>query len=71
MVAQNHNPQKDFDFFMGQWIVHNRKLKERLKGSTSWDEFDGTVVARPIWGGKANTDEFEADSPSGHIQGMT
>ena len=70
-IEQNNNPQKDFDFFMGKWKVHNRKLKERLKGSTSWDEFDGTVVARPIWGGRANTDEFEADSPSGHIQGMT
>ena len=73
--AQNTNgeqdPQKDFDFFMGSWTVHNRRLKERLKGSTSWDEFTGTVLARPIWGGKANTDEYEADSPLGHIQGMT
>jgi hypothetical protein len=65
------DPQKDFDFFIGKWNVHNRKLKERLKGSTSWDEFDGTVIARPIWDGKANVDEFEADSTTGHIQGMT
>jgi len=65
------NPQRDFDFFIGSWKVQNRKLKERLKGCTAWDEFEGTVVARHIWGGRANTDEFEADSPSGHIQGMT
>ncbi len=65
------NPQTDFDFFIGSWKVHNQKLMERLKGSTSWEEFDGTVVVRHIWGGKANTDEYEADAPSGHIQGMT
>jgi hypothetical protein len=69
--AKKHDPQTDFDFFMGTWKVHNRKLKERLKGSTSWEEFDGTVVARPVWGGRANMDEYEGDSPSGHIQGMT
>jgi hypothetical protein len=70
-TAMQGDPQKDFDFFIGSWKVHNRRLKERLKGSDSWDKFDGTVVARHIWGGKANTDEYEADSPIGHIQGMT
>jgi len=65
------NAQSDFDFFMGRWKMHNRRLRERLKGSTVWDEFDGTVVARPIWGGKANVDEYEAVGPSGRIQGMT
>ncbi len=63
--------QQDFDFWIGSWKVHNRRLRERLKGSTTWDEFEGTVVARPIWGGRANTDEYEADGPAGHIQGMS
>ena len=63
--------QADFDFWFGTWKVHNRKLRERLKGCTEWDEFEGTSVARPVWGGLANIDEYEADSPSGHIQGMT
>lgn len=60
----------DFDFLMGSWKVKNRRLRERLKGSTTWDEFEGTVVARPIWGGKANLNEFEAEGPSGQIQGL-
>jgi hypothetical protein len=73
MVKQGEEQtgQTDFDFLMGSWKVHNRKLRERLKGSTAWDEFDGTVVARPAWGGKANVDEYEADSPAGHIEGLT
>jgi len=65
------NPQSDFDFLFGRWNVHNQRLKERLKGSTTWDEFEGTLVVRPIWDGKANLDEYEADGPVGHIQALT
>src|SRR5437588_9970066 len=63
--------QHDFDFWFGHWKVHNRRLLHPLAGSTQWLEFDGTVLASPIWAGRANVDEFEADSPSGHIEGMT
>jgi hypothetical protein len=63
--------QKDFDFFMGAWKVKNRRLRERLTGSAQWDEFEGTTVARPVWGGLANVDEYEGHAPFGLIQGMT
>jgi hypothetical protein len=70
-VTEERDGQHDFDFQFGRWKVHNRRLLHPLTGSNEWVEFDGTIVARPIWGGRANTDEFEADSPSGHIEGMT
>jgi len=63
--------QHDFDFQFGSWKVHNRRLLRPLTGSNEWVEFEATVVAQPIWGGRANMDEFEADTPSGHIEGMT
>ena len=63
--------QHDFDFYQGRWKVHNRRLLHPLSGSSDWVEFDGTSVDSAIWNGRANLDEFEADSPSGHIQGMT
>ena len=69
--AEQPDGQRDFDFFMGAWTVRHRRLKERLKGSTAWEEFEGTVVARPVWGGRANVDELEAHSPSGRVQGLT
>ena len=69
--AKPHDPQTDFDFIIGTWKVRNRKLKSRLKGSDSWEEFEGRVVARKVWGGAANIDEYDAESPSGRIQGMT
>lgn len=70
-TATQGDGQHDFDFWFGSWKVHNRRLVHPLTGSNEWVEFDGTVVARPVWGGRANADEFEADSPSGHIEGMT
>jgi hypothetical protein len=70
-ATEQRDGQHDFDFQFGSWKVHNRRLLHPLTGSNEWVEFDGTVVARPVWGGRANMDEFEADAPSGHIEGMT
>jgi hypothetical protein len=71
MADTGRDGQRDFDFFMGSWTVRNRRLRQRLEGSTQWDEFDGTVVARPVWGGSANVDEYEAVGPDGAIHGLT
>jgi len=32
----------DFDFLVGSWRVHHRRLKERLAGNHDWIEFEGT-----------------------------
>jgi len=63
--------QHDFDFEIGTWKIHLSRLKDRLVGSKTWIEFDGTSVTRKVWGGKANLEEFETDSPTGHIEGLT
>ncbi len=34
-------------------------------------KFDGTSVTRKIWGGKGDLEEFEGDSSTGHIEGLT
>jgi hypothetical protein len=36
------NPANGFDFLIGDWRVAHRRLKERLVGSTTWEEFGGT-----------------------------
>lgn len=61
----------DFDFFMGKWNSHQRRLRERLKGSQEWEEFDGTTVARKILGGRGNIDEATLQRPSGRVYGIT
>src|SRR5262245_50096358 len=63
--------ERDFDFLIGTWKVHNRRLSQRLAGSTTWEEFEGTSTTRSVWGGGANMDEYDATGPSGRIQGMT
>jgi len=58
---------RDFDFFMGRWRVHNRRLRKRLAGSDEWDEFEAMVVARPLLDGVGNEDEFRTDYDGGFI----
>jgi hypothetical protein len=63
--------QHDFDFEIGSWKLHLKRLLHPLTGSSTWVAFDGTVVARKVWDGRANLDEFQADNSSGHIEGLT
>src|SRR5579863_8289741 len=70
-LTAEHDGQHDFDFWFGSWKVHNRRLLHPLTGSKTWVEFEGRAIARPVWNGRANMDEYEADSPAGHIEGMT
>lgn len=69
--APERDGQHDFDFCFGSWKTHIRHLRNPLTGSTTWDDLEGTVVVRPIWGGRANLDELEVDGPAGHIEEMT
>ena len=70
-TAPAHDGQHDFDFEIGSWKIHLKRLQGRLVGSNTWVEFDGTSVTRKVWDGRANLEEFEVDSPTGHIEGLT
>jgi hypothetical protein len=61
----------DFDFFMGRWKVKHRRLRERLKGSTAWEEFEGASVARKVLGGLGNIDENVLERASGRLEAIT
>jgi hypothetical protein len=63
--------QRDFDFELGTWHIHLKRLLHPLTGSTTWVDVDGTSVTRKVWDGRADLDEFEADAPTGHIEGLT
>lgn len=70
--AELRDGQHDFDFELGKWKMHLKKLKNPLHGSKEWVEFTGTSTTRPLWDGKSQVEEFEVDSPVvGHIEGMT
>lgn len=61
----------DFDFWIGDWRVHHRRLKDRLAGSTTWEEFEGTSSSRKILGGLGNMDENWLDLPGGAYKAAT
>ena len=63
--------QHDFDFEIGEWKTHLRRLKRPLSGSSEWVEYEGISVVRKIWGGKANIVELIADGPAGRIEGLS
>jgi hypothetical protein len=62
--------QHDFDFEIGTWKTHLRRLLHPLTASTTWIEYDGTSVVRKVWNGRANLVELEVDGPAGHIEGL-
>jgi len=69
-TAEQQDGQHDFDFEIGTWKTHVRRLVHPLTGSTTWVEYDGTTVVRKVWNGRANLVELEADSPAGHFEGL-
>ena len=66
-TAQVQGTARDFDFWLGSWKVHNRRLRERLADSDEWDEFEATATARPILDGLGNEDEFRTDWNGGFV----
>ena len=70
-IASERDGQHDFDFIFGYWKIHLKRRVPSANGADTWTEFDGYGRYRKIWDGRANLNEFEADSPSGHIEGLT
>jgi hypothetical protein len=61
----------DFDFLIGNWRVHHRRLNERLADNHDWIELEGTCVMQKILGDAENMDENVLDFPGGAYHAMT
>jgi hypothetical protein len=72
-VLDQHDGAHDFDFLIGNWKVHVRRLPDRLNGSNTWDLYDGISNHKKVLDSNANFEEFEVDSPEKHlhIKGQT
>jgi hypothetical protein len=69
--AQVRDGQHDFDFEIGTWKTHLRRLQKPLTGSTTWVEYEGTTVVRSILNGRANVVELVVDGPAGRIEALS
>jgi hypothetical protein len=70
-LGAKHDGQHDFDFELGTYKIHLKRLLHPLTGSTTWVEFDGISYTQKIWNGRGNLEQFETDSSIGHIEGLT
>jgi hypothetical protein len=52
----------DFDFLIGDWKAHVRRLPERLKGSNVWVEYDGISNHKKLLDSNANFEEFDVST---------
>jgi hypothetical protein len=70
--SDKRDGQHDFDFLVGTWKFHLKRLKRRLVGSTEWVQFGGTTVCRKVLDGGAEVEEMKVESADKHthIQGL-
>ena len=52
----------DFDFLIGDWKAHVRRLPDRLNKSNVWVEYDGISNHKKILDSNANFEEFDVTS---------
>ncbi|WP_266172180.1 hypothetical protein [Dyella subtropica] len=67
-AAKSGDGQHDFDFEIGTWKTHLKRLLHPLTSSHEWATYEGTTVVRKVWDGRANLVELEADGPAGHLE---
>jgi len=70
-MSTENDGRNDFDFLIGMWKVYHRRLVERLKGSTEWEEFEGDTIARKILNGLGNLDENIIHMKTGPVHAIS
>ena len=71
--APQRDGSHDFDFLIGDWKAHVRRLPDRLNGSTAWNEYDGISNHHKLIDTNANFEQFDVTSPDKklHIRAQT
>jgi hypothetical protein len=52
----------DFDFLIGDWKAHVRRLPDRLNNSNTWVEYNGISNHKKLLDSNANFEEFDVAS---------
>ena len=69
--AAPRDGSRDFDFEIGEWTTHLKRLQRPLSGSTTWVEYKGTSTVRGVLTGRANLVELVVEGPAGRIEGAS
>jgi hypothetical protein len=55
----------DFDFLVGKWKMHHRRLNRRLEGCRDWTEFNSEDENAKILSGSADMDTYRTTEMPG------
>jgi hypothetical protein len=61
----------DFDFEIGEWTTHLKRLRHALSGSTEWVEYQGRSSVHGLLDGRANVVELKVQGATGRIEGLS
>jgi hypothetical protein len=61
-ASSQRDGSHDFDFLIGNWKAHVRRLPDRLVGSNKWIEYDGISNHKKLLDSNANFEEFDVRS---------
>ncbi len=71
VTPSDSSSENDFDFMVGKWKIHNRKLKKRLNNCDEWLEFEARQEFKKILNGFGNIDSFKTEFDGKPFEGMT
>jgi hypothetical protein len=71
ITASQYSTKNDFDFLVGDWNIHNRKLISRLNNCQDWIEFEATQEMSKVLAGFGNIDFFHATIAGEPFEGLT
>lgn len=70
VLAAGDSSPEDFDFLIGRWKIHNKKLVKRLSDCREWNEFAAFGECRKLLSGLANIDFFKTEFDGKPFEGM-
>ena len=75
VTASATSSPNDFDFLVGKWKMHNRRLNKRLEGNNEWTEFDSYDENSKILSDTADADTYSTTEMPGmegkRFEGLT
>src|SRR5438552_9579788 len=75
IIASSTSSPNDFDFLVGKWKMHNRRLNKRLENCKDWTEFDSWDENSKILSSTADVDTYSTTEMPGEegkrFEGLT
>jgi hypothetical protein len=68
-AAAPRDGSHDMDFNFGTWHTEITRIPDPFAEPSKVVRLTGTVTTTPIWNGKGQLEEIEADGPAGHWEG--